>query len=70
VTPVRHEHGQQDGSAQEEIGEHLRTFSIATTRKKACASNWMNRRRSPGNRQQAGRRHGDLLERVEAALGA
>ena len=23
VTPVRHEHGQQDGSGQEEIGEHL-----------------------------------------------
>ena len=22
VTPVRHEHGQQDGSGQEEIGEH------------------------------------------------
>jgi len=23
VTPVKHEHGQQDGSGQEEIGEHL-----------------------------------------------
>jgi len=23
VTPVRHEHGQQDGSGQEEFGEHL-----------------------------------------------
>jgi putative transposase len=23
VTPVRYEHGQQDGSGQEEIGEHL-----------------------------------------------
>ena len=23
VTPVRHEHGQQDGSGQEEIGVHL-----------------------------------------------
>jgi len=23
VTPVRHEHGQQDDSGQEEIGEHL-----------------------------------------------
>jgi len=27
VTPVRHEHGQQDGSGQEEIGEHLCTPS-------------------------------------------
>ena len=25
VTPVRHEHGQQDDSGQEEIGEHLCT---------------------------------------------
>ena len=25
VTPVRHEHGQQDGSGQEETGEHLRS---------------------------------------------
>ena len=27
VTPVRYEHGQQDGSGQEEIGEHLCTPS-------------------------------------------
>jgi len=27
VTPVRHEQGQQDGSGQEEIGEHLCTPS-------------------------------------------
>jgi putative transposase len=27
VTPVRHEHGQQDGSGQEEIGEHLCALS-------------------------------------------
>ncbi len=29
VTPVRHEHGQQDGSGQEEDWEHLPTSSIA-----------------------------------------
>ena len=29
VTPVRYEHGQQDGSGQEEDAEHLSTSSIA-----------------------------------------
>lgn len=29
VTPVRHEHGQQDGSGQQEIGGHLCAPSIS-----------------------------------------